>query len=137
MDQEQQIDVDANVKRYRDWDNLQYVFRGIKKFAPWIHKVYLITNGQLPKWFNTQNEKLVVVNHKDYIPAEYLPTFCCSPIELNLHRVSNLSEHFVYMNDDFFFLKPLKKTDFFTRNGLPKIVAMEKPNCVGFCHANK
>ncbi len=131
LDNEHQIDIDASVKRYRDWDNLQYIFRGIEKFAPWVHRVYLVTNGQLPKWLNTKNGKLVLVNHKDYIPAEYLPTFSARAIGLNMHHIQNLSEHFVYMNDDFFFLKPLKKNDFFDKNGLPKIVALEKPNCVG------
>ena len=28
------LDVDASVKRYRSWDNLQYWFRGVEKFAP-------------------------------------------------------------------------------------------------------
>ncbi len=23
------------------WDNLQYVFRGIEKYMPWVHKVFL------------------------------------------------------------------------------------------------
>ena len=29
--------------RYRDWDLLQYWFRGVEKFAPWIRKVHFIT----------------------------------------------------------------------------------------------
>lgn len=130
LDQAHQIEIDASVNRYRDWDNVQYVFRSIEKFAPWVHKVYFITNGQKPKWLNLQNEKLVWVNHKDYIPAEYLPTFSSEAIELNLHRIKGLSEHLIRLNDDFIFLKPLKKSDFFTRDGLPKIVAMEKPKSI-------
>ena len=35
--------------RYRDWDNLQYLFRGIEKFAPWVRKVHFVTTGQKPK----------------------------------------------------------------------------------------
>ena len=27
--------------RYQSWDNLQYVFRGIEKYMPWVHKVFL------------------------------------------------------------------------------------------------
>lgn len=130
LDQTNQINVDASAKRYRDWDNLQYIFRGIEKFAPWVHRIYLITNGQKPQWLNLNNDKLVLVNHKDYIPAECLPTFSTRTIELNMHRIRGLSEHFIYLNDDFFFLKPLKESDFFNRKGLPKIVAIEKPNCV-------
>lgn len=127
---EKKINIDAAANRYRDWDNLQYVFRSIEKFAPWVRKVFLITCGQKPKWLNEKCEKLMFVEHKDYIPKEYLPTFSANPIELNLHRIEGLSEHFVYMNDDFFFTNNVLKEDFF-KNGLPKIVAIEKANSVG------
>ena len=63
--------VNNSISRYRDWDNLQYFFRGVEKYAPWVHKIYFITWGHLPKWLNTDNPKLVIVNHKDYIPEEY------------------------------------------------------------------
>ena len=121
----QRIDIDASVKRYRDWDNVQYIFRGIEKFAPWVRKVFFITCGQKPKWLNKKNEKLVWVNHADFIPVEYLPTFSSRPIEFNLHKIDELSEHFILMNDDFFFTKPVKKSDFFGKNGLPKLIPME------------
>ena len=125
----EQIDIDASAKRWRDWDNVQYIFRGIEKFCPWVNKVFFITCGQVPSWLNTNNKKLVLVNHKDYIPQEYLPTFSSHPIELNLHRIKDLSEHFIYMNDDLFFTKKCKETDFFV-NGLPKLVAMERPKTI-------
>lgn len=104
--------------RYRDWDNLQYLFRGIEKFMPWVNKVFLITNGQKPKWLNMKAPKLVFVRHDDFIPSECLPTFSVRPIELNLHRIEGLSEQFIYFNDDFFLLRPVKQERFF-KNGLP------------------
>lgn len=104
--------------RYRDWDNLQYLFRGIEKFAPWVRKVHFITTGQKPKWLNLDAPKLNFVKHEDFIPKECLPTFSVRPIELNLHRIEGLSEQFVYFNDDYFLLRPIKPERFF-RNGLP------------------
>ncbi len=104
--------------RYRDWDNLQYLFRGIEKFAPWVRKVHFITTGQMPKWLNLNAPKLNFVRHEDFIPKEYLPTFSVRPIELNLHRIEGLSEQFIYFNDDYFLLRPVKPERFF-RNGLP------------------
>jgi hypothetical protein len=109
---------DDRVSRYRDWDNLHYIFRGIEKFAPWVNKVFFVTWGHLPKWLNKEHPKLRIVNHKDYIPAEYLPTFNTNPIELNFHRIKELSEHFIYFNDDIFLLKSTKPKDFF-KNGKP------------------
>ena len=110
---------DSNTEiRYRDWDNLQYLFRGIEKFAPWVRKVHLITTGQKPKWLNMDAPKLNFVRHEDFIPKEFLPTFSVRPIELNLHRIEDLAEHFIYFNDDYFLLRPVQPERFF-RNGLP------------------
>ena len=104
--------------RYRDWENLQYWFRGVEKFAPWVNKIHFVTWGHLPEWLDTTNPKLHIVNHKDYIPSEYLPTFSSHTIELNLHRIDGLAEQFVYFNDDMFITAPTKPEDFF-QNGKP------------------
>ena len=116
---------DKSNSRYRDWDNLKYIFRGIEQFWPWINKVYLVTCGQRPQWLNLNHEKLIHVNHNEYIPKEYLPTFNSHTIELNLHRIENLSERFIYLNDDFFPLRPMKPTDFF-RDGFPCDSALQQ-----------
>lgn len=121
---------DSRNRRYRDWDTLQYLFRGIEKFAPWVNNVYFVTAGHLPKWLNVNHPKLQIVNHKDFIPAKYLPTFSSRPIELNFHRIPNLSECFVYFNDDMFLTAPTKETDFF-KNDLPCDTAVLNALCFG------
>ncbi len=111
-------EVDINTSRYRDWDNLQYLLRGIERFMPWARKVHLVTNGQKPKWLNVGYEKLNWVKHEEFIPAEYLPTFSSHPIELNLHRIKGLSERFIYFNDDTFVINYTSRHVFF-KKGLP------------------
>ncbi len=112
------VDFSSGDNRFRDWDNLQYWFRGVEKYAPWVNNVYLITWGHLPKWLNTEHPKLKIVNHTDYIPEEYLPTFNSDTIETNLFRLEELSETFVLFNDDIALLAPVRPEDFFI-NGLP------------------
>lgn len=109
---------DNGANRYRGFDNLQYWFRGIEKFAPWVNKVHFITWGHIPDWLDTTHPKLNIVRHEDYMPEAYRPTFNARPIEVNLHRIRGLSEHFVYFNDDTFITKEMKPSDFF-KNGLP------------------
>lgn len=119
---------DDSEHRYRDWDNLRFWFRSVEKFCPWVRKVHFVTWGHIPTWLNTNNEKLSIINHKDYIPEKYLPTFSSHTIELNLHRIDDLSERFVYFNDDMFVIKPTKKTDFF-RSGKPCDSAVMNVHC--------
>ena len=107
-----------NSSRFRDWDNLQYIFRGIEKFMPWVNNIFFITWGHLPKWLNVDNPKLKIINHKDYIPSKYLPTFNSHTIELNLYRIKDLSEKFIYFNDDTFVIDYMSESAFF-KNGLP------------------
>ena len=104
--------------RYRDWDNLQYWFRAVEKYTPWVRKIHFVTWGHLPSWLNVNHPKLHIVNHRDYIPEEYLPTFNSHTIEMNLHRIKGLAEQFVYFNDDMFINRPMQPEDFFV-NGKP------------------
>ncbi|MGN0249990.1 MAG: stealth family protein [Oliverpabstia sp.] len=109
--------------RYRDWELMRFWFRGVEKFAPWVNRVFFITNGQVPSWLNVKHPKLRLVKHQDYIPKQYLPTFNSNVIELWLHKIPDLSEHFVLFNDDMFLTAPVKPSDFFVE-GIPRESAL-------------
>jgi hypothetical protein len=115
---------DASVCRYRDWGNLQYWFRGVEKFTPWVNKIYFVTWGHLPAWLNAEHPRLQIVKHEEFMSEKYLPTFNINAIELNLHRIEGLSEKFVFFNDDTFLINTMKETDFF-KNGLPRDCCIE------------
>ncbi len=109
---------DINPNRYRNWDNLHYLFRGIEKFAPWVNKVHFVTCGHVPEWLNINHPKLNIVRHDQYIPKEWLPTFSSRCIDMNFHRIPELAEHFVYFNDDMFLTQSVTPEVFFHK-GLP------------------
>ena len=109
-------DAVAGEKRYKDTGFFRYFFRGVEKYAPWVNKVYLVTDNQYPSWLNLKHEKLVLVDHKDIIEEKYLPTFKSTSISLNLHKIPGLSDNFVFFNDDMFLIGPTKDTDFFVNN---------------------
>lgn len=115
-----------SANRYRDWGLLPYWFRTIENFAPWVRKVHFVTWGHVPGFLNLNAPKLNVVKHTDFIPAEYLPTFSSHAIEMNIHRIPDLAEHFIYFNDDMFLLRPMAEENFF-RNGLPCTYGREVP----------
>lgn len=114
----EKVSVNTSIIRYRDWDVLKYWFRAVERYAPWVNKIFIIMDNQCPEWLETSNDKIQVVNHSEFIPEEYLPTFNSRAIELNMHRIKGLSENFVYFNDDMFLNSLTKPSDFF-RKGLP------------------
>lgn len=118
------IEGNKSINRFRDCDNLHFLFRGIENYMPWVNNIFFITCGQVPKWLNINHPKLKLVNHKDYIPEKYLPTFNSNVIEMNLHRIKDLSEKFILFNDDIFVIDNIDK-EFFFKNGLPTDIYCE------------
>lgn len=112
--------------RYRDWASFRYWFRAVEAYAPWVRYVHLVTWGHVPAWLDLECPKLKIVNHKDFMPSEFLPTYNCNPLELNLFRIPELSEHFVYFNDDILLARPVTPADFFA-NGIPKHTGVAVP----------
>ncbi|WP_282923092.1 stealth family protein [Alistipes putredinis] len=126
-------DDDASSIRIRYWHNLHYWFRGIERFAPWVRRIHLVTWGHLPEWLRRDHPRLHIVNHRDFIPAEYLPTFNSLTIGMNLHRIEGLAEQFVVFNDDMFLTRDCRPKDFF-RRGLPCDMArlsVVQPSSIG------
>ena len=109
---------DKEEARFRKMNVFRYWFRAVERYAPWVNKVYLITNGKFPDWINKENPKLVLVKHEDFMPKECLPTFNSCAIELHMHKIKGLSEHFVYFNDDMFLNGPVTP-DYYFKDGLP------------------
>lgn len=116
QDYEMHTNVPVMQKRFRDWGTLKYLLRGIEQNMPFVRNVYLVVShlSQVPSWVCRENLKVVL--HRDFIPAEYLPTFNSTTIEMFLHRIEGLDEEFIYFNDDIFPVAPSVPEDFF-RNG--------------------
>lgn len=106
--------------RFRDWDTLRYLLRGLEANAPFLRNVYLAVSeaDQVPGWVNRKTLK--IVSHPEFIPKQLLPTFSSNVIELWLHAIPGLSEEFLYFNDDVFLLNPCVPEDFFVR-GKPRL----------------
>lgn len=112
------LEGDQSESRFRDWDLFRYWFRAIENYAPWVNKVFLVTNGKYPDWINKKHPKLVLIKHSDYIPEKFLPTFNSCTIELHMNKIPGLSEHFVYFNDDSF-LNSFIEPEYYFKEGLP------------------
>jgi hypothetical protein len=112
--------------RFRSLDELRYVLRGIDRNMPWVRRVVLVTSGQAPPtWLDT--DRLRVVVHRDFMAPDALPTFNSHAIESAMWRIDGLSEHFVYMNDDFLVVRPIRPNDLFSPEGRPRICLTAVP----------
>lgn len=113
--------------RFENHNELYYSVHSVLKNLDWVNKIFIVTDNQTPKWFKDINDdRLVIIDHKQIIDEQYLPTFNSHVIEAYLHKIPNLSENFIYFNDDVFVARPLPREHFFTTNGNASIFLANK-----------
>ncbi|WGE31757.1 stealth family protein [Actinobacillus genomosp. 2] len=113
--------------RFEDHNELYYSVHSVLKFMPWVRHVFIVTDNQRPKWLDgSYQDKITLISHQDIIDPEYLPTFNSHVIEAFLHKIPNLSENFIYFNDDVFVARELQAEHFFQVNGIASIFISEK-----------
>lgn len=85
----------------------------INKNMPWINKIYLLLSNeeQIIKSLLPSNVEIVL--HNQFIPYSHVPTFNSTTIEMFLWNIPNLSEYFIYANDDMLPIGKLEPSDFF------------------------
>ena len=111
-------DRDFDLDRFSNHDELKFSMRSLNKYAPWLNKIYIVSNCSPPPWLSLEHPKIFWVEHSSIFPeASMLPTFNSHAIESCLHRISGLSEKFIYLNDDFFLGQPCLPGDFFDEYG--------------------
>ena len=121
----QTFDKKANEdKRSFDNEELRYSLRSLEQNAPWINHVYIVTDRQTPKWLNLNYDKVSIIDHSEILPSNIMPCFNSSVIEFFLAFIPELSEKFLYGNDDTFFGTYLSPDFFF--NGDKPIVRVKK-----------
>jgi hypothetical protein len=113
--------------RYVNNDELKYSLRSVERYAPWIRKIFIVTDDQTPEWLDIENPKIKIIDHKEILPAQSLPCFNSNVLEHFLCKISNLSEYFILSNDDTFFNKIVSPTTFFGKDGYPIIRLTRKP----------
>ena len=107
--------------RYESNDELKYSLRSAEKYVPWIRKIFIITDNQIPVWLDTSNPKIQIIDHRDIMPEVSLPCFNSSVIEYFLYKIPDLSEHFLFANDDMFINKSVSPDFFFNADGFPVV----------------
>jgi hypothetical protein len=108
--------------RIRQIDELRYALRSVHKNAPWIRRIFIATDSELPQWL-TDDPQVTVVRAVDHFSdTSGLPVFNSHAIECQLQHIEGLSEHFLYSNDDMFFARPVRPSMFFTPAGISRFI---------------
>ena len=130
-----QSDSKGGSNRYRDNQELRYSLRSLWQFSPWIRKVFIVTNYQVPYWLNIDHPKVEVITHAMiFSNKSHLPVFSSPSIESHLHRIPGLSKKFIYFNDDVMLGSEVWPSDFYTHmKGQKVYLSWDIPQCAPGC----
>jgi hypothetical protein len=113
----------TNPHRWGSSDEVVYCLRSIANNAPWLRRIWVVTDGQIPDLTTipaATRARVTIVDHRQIFRGfdECLPTFNSLSIESMVWRIPGLSDRFLYFNDDVFLTAPLSPDDVFD-NGKP------------------
>ncbi len=112
----------GGASRYKSLGEINYCIASINAFAPFVRKIFIVTDGQNPclepflaEKFPDGHIPMEIIDHKVIFSGyeQYLPVFNSRAIETLIWRIPGLSEHFILMNDDFLFIRRTTADDFF------------------------
>ncbi len=115
----------ANPTRFHSLNEISYCVLSILKFAPFVRKIFIVTDKQNPnidnvvkQYFPERVSDIQIVDHSEIFEGyeDYLPTFNSICISNMLWRIKDLSNQFVYFNDDVFLVKHIKPSVWFQNN---------------------
>lgn len=115
----------AGDTRFVEVGEIAWCVASINRFAPWINKIYIVTDSQDPKLdsflshnFPNGHIPVEIVDHKVVFAGyeQYLPTFNACSIESMTWRIPGLSDRFLSFNDDMMLCAPVCPEDFFTED---------------------
>lgn len=111
--------------RYQQWNEIYYCLLGLKHHLPWLRKIYIVTNEQTPSALtefsgDSFKDKIVIVDQNALLRQLNVstPIFNSLGVEWLMWHIEGLSDHFLYLNDDFFVMRPVNVEDFFRQNRL-------------------
>jgi hypothetical protein len=110
----------ARATRFHDAGEIDWCVASILRHAPWFDRIFVVTDAQRPPFLDRiagtpLAARIRVVDHRELFAGfeRYLPTFNSRAIISLLWRIPGLAERFVYFNDDFSLLRPVREGDFF------------------------
>ncbi|MBF4619392.1 stealth family protein [Clavibacter sp. VKM Ac-2873] len=113
---------DDSEARFRQIDELKYALRSVYLFAPWVRRIFIVTDSPKPSWLADHPGVTFVRSEEFFTDPAALPTHNSQAVESQLQHIPGLSEHFLYSNDDMFFGRPVQPGMFFSPGGITKFI---------------
>ena len=109
-------------RQFTQANEIDFCVASIIKFAPFVRKIFIVTDKQKPRFSGIRHmvslEKIEIIDHEEIFRdnLDCMPSFNIRSIDALLFKIKNLSDKFIYFNDDMFLIKETTKEDWFKDN---------------------
>ena len=109
-------------RQYTQANEIDFCVASIIKFAPFVRKIFIVTDKQKPRFSGIRHmvslDKIEIIDHEEIFRdnLDCMPSFNIRSIDALLFKIKNLSDKFIYFNDDMFLIKETTKEDWFKDN---------------------
>lgn len=108
---------DEDPCRIRDLNTIRPTLRGVIKNLPFVRLIWVIvfdeeqiTSANYPE---LSDPKIRIVYHRDIIPQEFLPNFNSLLIPMYMHKIPEIADNIIFMNDDMIYNKEMSADIYF------------------------
>ncbi|OUM63937.1 hypothetical protein PIROE2DRAFT_9469 [Piromyces sp. E2] len=108
-------------------EKLRYSLRSIKKYLPWFRgKIFIITQikptrkNKILSWLDRYDRHIKVIHQNDILPKFCRSTRNRHVVEMFLDRIPKISEKFIYMKSNQYFIRYTHPQFFFSIDQYPK-----------------
>ena len=103
-------------------DELLYSLRSVDTYLSGVRYVHIVVDRQVPDWLDVDHPKIRLIQAEDIITnKDHYPNYNTQAIESYFFNIPDLSDRFIYFNDDFFLRSSMGVNDFFTSDGLLRV----------------
>ena len=116
-------------RRHRDCMELRYSLRSVHKYVPWINHIYILVNTEdmtLPSWLNEESRKWITFVDRCELLDTKAPTYNSFAVHTVIHKIPQLTNHFIVMDDDMFFNNPVSPAYFFDETTMKPICRIKR-----------
>ena len=107
-------------RRSRSCNELKYSIRSLMKYAPWLNHIYILVNTDDMKtpsfWNEDYKKKITLIDRCKLFNWDCKETRNCFAVFTVLHKIPELSELFITLDDDIMFTRHVYPSDFFDGN---------------------
>jgi len=105
-------------------NKLKISIRSLDKYLPWFNgDLFIVTQKKVTNelsWLNTDNIRIHIINQDQIIPNEVAHTQNVHIIEMYFDKIPGISERFVYLKDNHYFVNYTHPRFFFNKEFYPK-----------------